>query len=243
MSDGSMGLTEIERTTTSDRVYAQLRRSITQGTMPGGTVLNQIDLAAQFGVSRVPVREALRRLQAEHLLVARPFQRYVVHSPSSSQVLDLLDVREVLEQLALRRLLASPVLRSETLADARGVIAVMAPGDPYGQWIVNDRQLHRILNGAGSEIARIVDEARERIQQFLLTTTISRRSQVLAVAEHHALLDGLEREDEDVVMEIHSRHMAGTRAAIERLINDHDAAAARAEDPTSATTKPPRRKR
>ncbi len=241
MSDGSMGLTEIERTTTSDRVYAQLRRSITQGTIPGGTVLNQIDLAAQFGVSRVPVREALRRLQAEHLLVARPFQRYVVHTPSSSQVLDLLDVREVLEQLALRRLLSSPVLRSETLVEARSVIARMAPGDSYSEWIANDRQLHRILNGAGSEIARIVDEARERIQQFLLTTTISRRSQVLAVAEHHALLEGLEREDAAIVTEIHSRHMAGTRAAIERLVNEHDAAAARASDPT--TTKAPTRKR
>lgn len=228
-----MGLTEIERFTTSDRVYAQLRRSITQGTIPGGTVLNQIDLARQFGVSRVPVREALRRLQAEHLLVARPFQRYVVHTPSSSQVLDLLDVREVLEQLALRRLMASPALRSETLAEAREIIARMAPGDGYGEWIASDRQLHRVLNGTGSEIARIVDEARERIQQFLLTTTISRRSQVLGVAEHHALLEGLEREDEDLVMEIHTRHMAGTRAAIERLVNELDEAAAR------TTTSPP----
>jgi len=213
--------------TASDRIYEKMRESITQGTLAGGTVLSQIDLAAQFGVSRVPVREALRRLQAEHLLVARPFQRYVVHTPSSSQVLDLLDVREMLEQLALRRLVADPVGRVPTIATARAISRDMTPGDTYEDWMRRDRELHRVLNGAGSEIARIVDEARERIQQYLGTNVISRRNQIRACAEHRALLDGIENDDEATIMAIHAHHVEVARAAIEHRLREHAAALAR----------------
>src|SRR5580700_8480849 len=102
-------LHSIKRQTLADNVYVQLKNSMMRGRLRDGTELKQGELATKLGVSRVPVREALRRLQAEHLVVAEPFQCFVVTSLSADQVNELLELREELEVFALRKTLDSGV--------------------------------------------------------------------------------------------------------------------------------------
>src|SRR4051794_10802535 len=64
-----------ERRTASDEVADTLREAIIAGTFEDGAELNQVELARHFGVSRVPVREALRRLEAEGLVSAEAHRR------------------------------------------------------------------------------------------------------------------------------------------------------------------------
>src|SRR5580693_111607 len=113
-------LHSIKRQTLADNVYVQLKNSIMRGRLRDGTELKQGELAAQLGVSRVPVREALRRLQAEHLVVAEPFQCFVVTSLTPDQVRELLELREELEVFALKKTLDSGVkddrIRAATMA-------------------------------------------------------------------------------------------------------------------------------
>lgn len=86
----------------SDRAYGVLRRRIIEGTAAPGERLVERDLAAELEVSRIPLREALRRLAAEGLVVAVPGRGTIVSPITPEDVRDLFDVRTSLESLAAR---------------------------------------------------------------------------------------------------------------------------------------------
>lgn len=105
-------------------VYDGLRERIMRGAYEGGQPLRQDELAAQFGVSRIPVREALRQLEAEGLVSYATNRGAVVSSLSLADALEMLDIRIALEGRAIR--LAVPnmtdgdVARIKALVDAYG---------------------------------------------------------------------------------------------------------------------------
>ena len=80
-----------------------LRRAILEGTISGGTQLKQNDVAARFGVSAIPVREALQRLIADGLAVLHPNRGVTVTDVSEEDFLDIAELRALLEPQALRR--------------------------------------------------------------------------------------------------------------------------------------------
>lgn len=86
-----------------DQIREQLRRRIIDGTLPPGAKLVERELAAQLGVSRVPIREAVRMLESEGFVQVVPRRGVVVKQLSRTDVEELFDVRESLEVLATRR--------------------------------------------------------------------------------------------------------------------------------------------
>ncbi|MYT69007.1 MULTISPECIES: GntR family transcriptional regulator [unclassified Streptomyces] len=91
-----------ERGSLRDRAYDTLRRRIVEAQLQPGERLVERDLAAELAVSRIPLREALRRLEAEGLVVLVPRRGALVSPFTPSDVRDLFDVRESLESLAAR---------------------------------------------------------------------------------------------------------------------------------------------
>jgi DNA-binding GntR family transcriptional regulator len=85
-----------------DLVRGELRRAILDGKLEGGAQLKQDELAERFGVSRIPVREALKQLAAEGLVTFHPNRGAVVSSLSLDEVLEMLEIRIALECRALR---------------------------------------------------------------------------------------------------------------------------------------------
>ena len=90
-------------TTRSLEVTRRLRDGILDGTYPGGSRMNEIDLAAALGVSRTPIRGALATLGAEGLLDYTPNSGYVVRRYTAADIADIYAVRAVLGGLAARR--------------------------------------------------------------------------------------------------------------------------------------------
>src|SRR2546422_6782820 len=86
------------------RVVRGLRSQILSGELEPGTALSEVTLAGTFGVSRTPVREALKQLQVEGLVEIVPRVGTFVSKPSLRDVTELLEVKEVLEGLAARLL-------------------------------------------------------------------------------------------------------------------------------------------
>jgi DNA-binding GntR family transcriptional regulator len=84
----------------ADPVYEQLRRGLVEGRYPPGTRLVEQRLAEELAVSRTPVREALRRLDAEGLVVLERNRGAQVPAPTAAEVADLYDVRSRLEAYA-----------------------------------------------------------------------------------------------------------------------------------------------
>jgi DNA-binding GntR family transcriptional regulator len=88
--------------TVAGEVYRRLRQQLLLGAWPPGTRLREAELADRFGVSRTPVREAVRRLLQEGLLEDRPTQGVRVREPDLAAALDAYSVREELEGMAAR---------------------------------------------------------------------------------------------------------------------------------------------
>ena len=108
------------RRTMAEQVYRALKRDlITLAFRPGASLTEQ-ELAARYGTSRVPVREACRRLQQEGLLAAVPYKGYFVTQISMKQISDCFDLRLVLEShavdLAAQRATGPELERLEALA-------------------------------------------------------------------------------------------------------------------------------
>ncbi len=87
----------------SEALVDAVREAILTGRYAPGTRLVEENLAAAFGVSRIPLREALRRLEAEGLVLISPNRGATVRPLSPKDVVDLYEVRIALEALALRR--------------------------------------------------------------------------------------------------------------------------------------------
>jgi DNA-binding GntR family transcriptional regulator len=87
-------------TTMADEIAAEIEEQILLGAIPPGTLLRQDKLAVRFGVSRTPIREALRRLDALGLVVLRPNRGVQVRGPSRDELWDSVIVRAALESTA-----------------------------------------------------------------------------------------------------------------------------------------------
>ncbi|MDB5070744.1 MAG: transcriptional regulator GntR family [Candidatus Eremiobacteraeota bacterium] len=132
----------------SETLVDALRESILTGRYAPGTRLVQEDLAEAFGVSRIPLREALRRLEGEGLVVISPNRGAIVRPLAPKDVVDLYDLRLALETLAIRRAAERYAdLRESTktlAAQARRAIAARAMPTIFGL----DRDFHAELAAA-----------------------------------------------------------------------------------------------
>lgn len=127
-------------------VEATLRTAILSGRLRGGTPLRQEDLAAAFGVSRMPVREALRQLEAQALLDFVPHKGAVVTEISAADAADIYAIRMALEPAALERSL--PQLTAMDFERADDLIAEMDSEHDPGRMGELNRRFHMTLYGA-----------------------------------------------------------------------------------------------
>ena len=123
LSDALSGITTA-KVSTPDLIAEQLRRAILLGAISGGTQLKQNDVAARFGVSVAPVREALQRLIADGLAVLHPNRGVTVSQISEQDFLEIAELRGLLEPHALRH--SAPRL---TPADLQYAEAVLTKAD------------------------------------------------------------------------------------------------------------------
>ena len=114
----------LENLTLWQRVHERLREQILSGKLEPGAELAEVALSEQLGVSRGPIREALGRLASEGLVTVRPRRGAVVRSLSKEEFLELYQVREALEMMAVR--LAVPRLRQEDFEELQRLNETMA---------------------------------------------------------------------------------------------------------------------
>lgn len=234
MTSETSQFASVTRDTLADRIYDSLRRAIVRGELADGSQLNQVDLAAQFGVSRVPVREALRRLQAEQLVAAAPYQRYVVSALTPAEVLELMELREEIEVFALRRTYRR-IQSGEVDIDAlRRINDKLRPKGDGEAWLAGDRNLHRLLLGGDSAAARLVDELRERVHRYVNDVVSNADRRHLAVEEHRAVLEALAAADLPAAEAALRTHISATRRLIEARVAAAETAAAPDDNASTA---------
>lgn len=128
---------------TAEAVTDELRNMILSGAVRVGVQLKQEALAKHFGVSRFPVREALRRLQAEGLVTHTPNAGSVVASQTLADLVEICDIRIGLETRALA--LAIPNMRPSDFKATRAVLARYDASDLPREWTELNLEFHLSL--------------------------------------------------------------------------------------------------
>jgi len=182
-----------ERRTTSDHVAEALRSAILAGEFDDGEELNQVELARHFGVSRVPVREALRRLQSEGLVSAEAHRRAAVVGFSSERIQEIFEVRALLEGHMLER--AAQAIGPKQIERLRLLCDRMDATRDQGRWLEMNHEFHRLLvEPSGSRTAlALVDRLTGQVERYVRRSGVHARSE--ASDEHRTIVAASERGD------------------------------------------------
>ncbi len=190
VSGNTAAVAPVENVTLWERVYTHLREQILDNTLPPGTVLSEVPLAASLGVSRGPIREALGRLAAEGLVTVRPRRGAVVSALTHEEFLQAYQVREALETLAIR--LAVPNLTDEDVDRIDAIVdrqALALERDDIDGFFVLNSSFHQLFvdvsrNTTLQDMYRqlIAHMGRYQMRSVALRGTVRR-----SVAEHRAI--------------------------------------------------------
>jgi DNA-binding GntR family transcriptional regulator len=204
--------------TTSSAVTQLLRQSLDHGRWASGEPLRQEEIAAEFGVSRVPVREALFQLQAEGLLNMVPNKGMYVRTVSETDLRELFRLRWLIETDVLME--AVPLHTAATLNRVETVQAALDKAQAVADRIAGDREFHEALYAPAQrpESMAMVRRLRYLVDRFyfarLKPTTRAKGWQ----DEHHALIRAVRRKDAKAAAKVLQAHLAETeRSAVAAL--------------------------
>ena len=185
-------------TTLRERSYEAIKDGILRLELEPGAPLVEATLAAQLGVSKSPIRDALHRLEREGLAVRQPFKGVYVASLSRADMLDAFEVRSVLEDHAVDR--AARGMASGLIEQARDHIAAGERAVDAGDAEAVDDSIdgfHRtILLGAGSPLlTHLLGSVYDRLARARAMAVHSGTRGRRSMAEHAQIIDAIERED------------------------------------------------
>lgn len=204
--------------TLAQQVYDYLRQSIMSNAYPPNTPLPEVALAARLNVSRVPVREALRRLAADGFVTIAPRQGAVVSSLSAKQFLDAYRVREALETLAIR--LATPRFTTSDIAELGRLHLAMqhaAAAKDTDTFFGANAAFHAlIIERAGNEYLRSFYEPLiDQMRRYRSPSADLRGGLERSIDEHAAILAAIRAGDADEAARLMSDHIQVPQRIIE----------------------------
>lgn len=174
-------------------VFESMRDAILSGVLQPGERLMEIQLAEEMGVSRTPVREAIRKLELENFVVMIPRKGAYVAGVSSKDVADVFEIRSALEGLAAG--LAAERVTEEELEQMEQVLFYRAvEGEMDLEQIVqSDTDFHALVYKASrnDRLIQILANLREQIQRFRSTSLAVPGRNKLAIEEHRAIVEAL----------------------------------------------------
>jgi len=224
----------IGRQSLTSAVADKLRDRIIRGEIPEGSQLRQDAIATQCKVSRIPVREALRQLDAEGLITIVPNRGAVVPALSPDGIEELSSIRALLEPEVLG--LSIPHLTEQNFADAEAIlrryVSELRHEDHVSEWGRLNWQFHSILYSAANQprfmaIIRIVNNSGERYTrlQLYLTHGIKRANE-----EHHQILELCRKRDVAAAREFLRQHIRHAGESLKQALEQKRTAAEIDED-------------
>ncbi|MFM9878298.1 MAG: GntR family transcriptional regulator [Rhodoglobus sp.] len=202
----------------SSRIANRVRAAILGGEYPPGSRIRQEDLAARFGASRVPVREALRILESDGLITVVANTGAWVTRLNLDECTEIYQIRERIEPLLLR--MSIPGLREATLDTLDDLSTQMTRVDSVEEFLRLDREFH-LTSYVGADTAQLGD----LVGRLWNTTQPYRRaytrlldpdSNRIVHDEHHMLVLAMREQDTDAAEQVLAGHIRRTRLHLAR---------------------------
>lgn len=202
----------------SDLVYERLRKAIVEGQLSEGEKLGQDQIARLFNTSRIPVREALSRLEHEGLVTVQRFKGAVVAALSADEIKEIFELRALLEGEIMR--LAVPNMDKATLERARQYCHEFATEAQAEKWGEINKNFHYTLYEAAKRPyhLQVIRSALDKVDRYLRAQLILTDGMDRAKRDHQAIFDACATGDAERAAALTSTHILDASAALVKFL-------------------------
>ena len=193
-----------------DVVFENLRTAILEGDLKAGQRLMEVQLAEQLGVSRTPIREAIRKLELEGLVVMLPRKGAYVANMSFKDLIDVLEIRSSLEGLAAS--LAAERLREEDISDLERVAKEFEKSvreADIDNVLKKDVEFHEkiFLMANNKKLYQLITSLWEQVHRFRVTYVSNYDASLSLVDEHNRILEAIKSGDCELAKKYATEHI------------------------------------
>ncbi len=204
-----------------DVVFNTLRQAILRGELEPGERLMEIQLAKKLGVSRTPIREAIRKLELEGLVVMIPRKGAEVARITEKDMKDVLEVRGTLEELAVT--LACKNISKQVIEDlkmANKLFEAAIVSKDVVKIVDADVHFHDVIYFAtdNQRLIQIINNLREQMYRYRLEYIKDARTHSILISEHNDIIAKIEHNDVDGAKVAVSRHIYNQERGIVRMM-------------------------
>jgi len=208
-----------------DVVFRTLRDAILTGAIKPGERLMEIQLSKKLGVSRTPVREAIRMLELEGLVTMTPRKGATVAGISEKGLRDVLEVRRALEELSV--VLACERMTWEVFEQLRQSnlrFAKAAEGEDITLIAKSDEEFHDIIYRStdNDKLIHLLGQLREQMYRYRVEHIKIKERRSVLIHEHQEIIDALRERDSTLAAQVMRRHINNQEIQVTRKIKEKD---------------------
>lgn len=205
--------------TAEEEAYLHLQQALRRGRYKPGDRLIPEDIAAEIGMSRMPVREAFRRLAADGLVTLRPNRGCVVAGLTLDEIHETFEIRSVLEGLAVR--LATPRINADILDELERLLDRMERAGQSGasDWVLRHQEFHAAIYGLSGrpKLIRQINQLHVAIEPYMRIWFDYVEKPLSAREEHETLITALRSGDPRHAEIIMQQHIGETPTLLENF--------------------------
>ncbi len=209
----------IDREKVPEQVLNRLREAIISGQLKPGRRVPQAELAESFGVSRMPIREALNRLEAEGLVVIHPYKGAEVAELSVKELQEIYEIRIALETLALK--IGVPQFDKSSLKTLKTVLIKMDKEEDSSSWVALNTDFHTLLYKSSNRELLInhIENLRNKSDRYLRLFASQRNRTEQAQREHWAIYTACEQKDTQTASNLLAEHLQSTITSLSETLS------------------------
>lgn len=203
----------------ADVIFEAVREAIVDGSLHDGDTLRQDHIAQMFNVSRIPVREALARLEEQGLVTTQRHKGAVVSSLSLDEITELFEFRALIEGEAIRQAVSR--IHGETLAEASSYAEEFARETDSSRWAQLNRLFHYTLyrDCARPYHLQVVTKAIDKVGRYLRAQLVLTDGIARARREHAGILRAAVDRDADAAAELTRSHILGAGLSLVEFLS------------------------
>lgn len=208
-----------------DVVFNTLREAILRGDLVPGERLMELQLAAKLGVSRTPIREAIRMLEQEGLAITIPRKGAIVAGMTEKDMQDVLEIREALEELSVQ--VACDKITDEEIAELQKNMKnfehSLKSGD-LKKMAHADVEFHDVIYRAtdNPKLINMLNNLREQMYRYRVEYLKNPQNHEQLLQEHEAIYKGIVEKDKSAVTEMIRKHISNQVAVVKHMIREQE---------------------
>lgn len=208
-----------------DVVFNTLREAILRGDLVPGERLMELQLAAKLGVSRTPIREAIRMLEQEGLAITIPRKGAIVAGMTEKDMQDVLEIREALEELSVQ--VACDKITAEEIAklhrNMKNFEQSLKSGD-LKQMAQADVEFHDVIYQAtdNPKLINMLNNLREQMYRYRVEYLKNPQNHEQLLLEHEAIYKGIVKKDKHAVTNMIRKHISNQVDVVKHMIREQE---------------------